>query len=137
MESLRAYQWPGNIRELENLIERLAILSEGGRLEASDLPDYIRGGQRDCQIVELGEDLPATGVDFNELVDKFETQLISMALSKTNWNKKAAARLLKLNRTTLVEKIKKKGLAERIEMSVEDESDDAAQTPAAFFRLNE
>jgi DNA-binding NtrC family response regulator len=53
------------------------------------------------------------------LVDDFETSLINTALEKTGGNKKAAAKLLNLNRTTLVEKIKKKGLAAQIEVSVE------------------
>lgn len=137
MNAMLTYQWPGNVRELENLIERLAILTDTSRLDLQDLPDYMRATGSGCRIIELGEDLPAHGVDFNDLVDKFETQLISMALSKTNWNKKAAARLLRLNRTTLVEKIKKKGLAEKIEVLVEDEIDDVPATPAGFFRLNE
>jgi transcriptional regulator with GAF, ATPase, and Fis domain len=137
MSTLCAYAWPGNVRELENLIERMAILTESEKLPLNELPDYVRGGQAQCEIIELGEDLPAQGVDFNDLVEKFETRLISMALSKTNWNKKAAARLLHLNRTTLVEKIKKKGLAEKIEVLVEDDSDDAAPAMAGMFRLNE
>lgn len=137
MKTMQGYAWPGNVRELENLIERLAILSETDRLQPQDLPDYLRGQQSQCEIIELGEDLPAHGVDFNDLVEKFETRLISMALSKTNWNKKAAARLLHLNRTTLVEKIKKKGLAEKIEVSIEDDSDEAAPALSGMFRLNE
>lgn len=134
---MTGYNWPGNVRELENLIERLAILNDSGILDAAELPDYVRGGQQNCQIIELGDDLPASGVDFNDLVDKFETRLISLALSKTNWNKKAAARLLHLNRTTLVEKIKKKGLAEQIEISVEDAVESEALSASGMFRLNE
>jgi DNA-binding NtrC family response regulator len=61
-------------------------------------------------------DLPSDGVDFNACIDELETTLITRALERTNWNKKAAAKLLKLNRTTLVEKIKKKGLEQRIEV---------------------
>ncbi len=134
---MTGYNWPGNVRELENLIERLAILNDTGRLEASELPEYMRTQSGSCQIIELGDDLPSVGVDFNDLVDKFETKLISLALSKTNWNKKAAARLLHLNRTTLVEKIKKKGLAEKIEVTVEDDADEAPTTVAGMFRLND
>ncbi|MBN8549624.1 MAG: sigma-54-dependent Fis family transcriptional regulator [Deltaproteobacteria bacterium] len=138
MKTMQSYPWPGNVRELENLIERLAILADTDRLLPQDLPDYLRGQQNACEIIELGEDLPSQGVDFNDLVEKFETRLISMALSKTNWNKKAAARLLHLNRTTLVEKIKKKGLAEKIEVTVEDDRDDAAPAMmSGLFRLNE
>jgi transcriptional regulator with GAF, ATPase, and Fis domain len=104
------YAWPGNVRELENLIERLAILTEGATLQASDLPDYISGALDATQIFTDVDEIPADGLDFNQLVDQFETKLITMALNRTSWNKKAAAKLLRLNRTTLVEKIKKKGL---------------------------
>ena len=54
--------------------------------------------------------LPPAGLCFREVVDDFETDLIRQALEQTHWNKNAAARLLRLNRTTLIEKIKKKGL---------------------------
>ncbi|MCB0318483.1 MAG: sigma-54-dependent Fis family transcriptional regulator [Bdellovibrionales bacterium] len=115
-DKFNAYSWPGNVRELENLIERLAILAEGKQINLQDLPDYILGHQQDCTILEIGEFMPDAGVSFNELVDQFESKLITMALDKTGWNKKAAAELLNLNRTTLVEKIKKKGLAQEIEV---------------------
>lgn len=109
-EIIRTYGWPGNVRELENLIERVAILTDSGVIEASDLPQYFTETGKECFLVERPEEIPSEGIDFNRLVDDFETKLITLALSKTNGNKKAAASLLKLNRTTLVEKIKKKGL---------------------------
>ena len=65
--------------------------------------------------------MPDSGVSFNDLVNQFESKLITMALDKTGWNKKAAAELLNLNRTTLVEKIKKKGLSQQVEVIREDE----------------
>ena len=54
--------------------------------------------------------MPEIGTDFNSAVDAFENALILQALEKTGWNRNQAAAMLKLNRTTLVEKIKKKGL---------------------------
>lgn len=107
---LTNHNWPGNVRELENLVERLAILTEGEVINVHDLPEHFMERSEQLQVVELGTELPADGLDFNLLVDSFETRLISMALSRTRGNKKAAARLLHLNRTTLIEKIKKKGL---------------------------
>jgi transcriptional regulator with GAF, ATPase, and Fis domain len=107
---LMNHSWPGNVRELENLVERLAILTEGDVVNAHDLPEHFMERSEQLTVVELGTELPADGLDFNSLVDNFETRLISMALSRTRGNKKAAARLLHLNRTTLIEKIKKKGL---------------------------
>lgn len=111
-----SYQWPGNVRELENLIERLAILSESDTVQMSDLPEHFNQCQQATQIIDIGEEIPESGLDFNLLINNFENKLISMALKKTNGNKKAAARLLNLNRTTLVEKIKKKGLASNLEV---------------------
>jgi transcriptional regulator with GAF, ATPase, and Fis domain len=119
LNKLTSYNWPGNVRELENLMERVAILAGGDSVHESDLPDYITGSENHTQVIELAEEMPLEGLDFNNLVDQFETRLINMALSRTNGNKKAAARLLRLNRTTLVEKIRKKGLESKIEVSVE------------------
>ena len=109
MNLLMAYSWPGNIRELENLVERLSILKAGGVVELEDLPERYRGIQaRNFNSDEV--DIPEAGLDFNSAVDSYENALILKALEKTKWNRNQAAILLKLNRTTLVEKIKKKGL---------------------------
>jgi transcriptional regulator with GAF, ATPase, and Fis domain len=117
------YPWPGNVRELENLIERLAILTDGPTLTLSDLPDYMLEALPTVPQypAPLAVELPPDGLDFNEAVHTLEVRLISLALERTNGNKKAAARLLNLNRTTLVEKIRKKGLAKQYAGSDEDE----------------
>jgi transcriptional regulator with GAF, ATPase, and Fis domain len=114
-----SYGWPGNIRELENLVERLAVLADNDYIDANMLPDMSPHAGAGTEIVELAHDMPDDGIDFNALVNQFECRLISMALTRTQGNKKAAARLLRLNRTTLVEKIKKKGLEESIEIESE------------------
>ncbi|MGZ3692348.1 MAG: sigma-54-dependent transcriptional regulator, partial [Pseudobdellovibrio sp.] len=109
LKCLVNYSWPGNIRELENLIERLSILKGFGMIEVSDLPPKYRSTA--ASFAETGSvDIPETGLDFNTAVDQFENALILKALEKTGWNKNQAALLLRLNRTTLVEKMKKKGL---------------------------
>jgi transcriptional regulator with GAF, ATPase, and Fis domain len=138
MSALCAYSWPGNVRELENVMERLAILSDGPTLQTTDLPEYMLSGETlqraqeytdqliQPKILSLGvtstsiEEIPESGLDFNALVDGFENSLIMKALERTAGNKKAAAKLLKLNRTTLVEKIKKKGLESKIEVIAYD-----------------
>lgn len=117
MKSLKAYAWPGNIRELENLIERLSILIDGDAVYESDLPDYIVETQNSLPKELILSALPDQGLDFNAAVEGFENNLILQALERTGGNKKAAARLLNLNRTTLVEKIKKKGLESRFDSS--------------------
>lgn len=115
LDLLTQYAWPGNIRELENLVERLTILKSGGVVDVADLPERYRGSQADEAIdadAALMAEIPEDGLDFNNAVDAFENSLILRALEKTGWNRNQAALLLKLNRTTLVEKIKKKGLSQ-------------------------
>lgn len=106
---LFSYPWPGNIRELENLVERISILKGEGEITCADLPAKF------CKVQPLKAsepmiELPGDGMDFNSAVDAYENALILNALEKTGWNRNQAALLLRLNRTTLVEKIKKKGL---------------------------
>lgn len=109
LNSLSCYPWPGNIRELENLVERLAILKGSGVVDTNDLPPKYRQSHL-LQNQSHSFDIPEEGLDFNAAVDQFENNLILKALEKTNWNRNQAAQLLRLNRTTLVEKLKKKGI---------------------------
>jgi DNA-binding NtrC family response regulator len=107
LKRLVEYHWPGNVRELESLIERLAILLGGtGWISEQDLPADVRGGHGPLRAVALPQD----GLDFAQEVDSFETDLIRQALDATGGNKNRAAQLLRLKRTTLVEKIRAKGL---------------------------
>jgi len=113
MDLLLHYAWPGNIRELENLVERLAILKGDGIVDVADLPEKYRQGAENQGASAENQELqvlPDSGLDFNSAVDAYENALIIQALEKTGWNRNRAAQLLRLNRTTLVEKIKKKGL---------------------------
>ena len=109
MESLCHYPWPGNIREMENLVERLSVLKSGGRIELNDLPErYRMSGKRNFALSTVS--IPNNGMDFNEAVNQYENAILIKVLERTNWNRRRAAALLNLNRTTLVEKLKKKGL---------------------------
>lgn len=104
---LATYDWPGNVRELENTIERAMLLCTADRIEPRDLPARIRGlGGENGDNAALT--LPATGIDLRAAVESFENELIRQALDRTGWNKNRAALLLKLNRTTLVEMLKRK-----------------------------
>jgi len=108
LELLCSYAWPGNVRELENMMERLTVLRGEGEIGDADLPESVRRTTAPgLQVPQLG----AAGLSFRDVVDAFETDLILQALEKTHWNKNRAAQLLDLNRTTLIEKIKKKGLS--------------------------
>lgn len=108
MEVFTRYSWPGNVRELENMVERLVILKPSGLIEVSDFPEQITAKiQRLAKPV--GDEMSLSpNVSFKEAVEDYETQLISKALEQTGGNKNKAAELLGLNRTTLVEKIKRK-----------------------------
>ncbi|MBI3013840.1 MAG: sigma-54-dependent Fis family transcriptional regulator [Candidatus Tectomicrobia bacterium] len=112
---LMNYDWPGNVRELENLIERLVILKEAGTIEIEDLPKKFFGARSDGNFPQF--DIPDQGISLKEVVDRFENQIILRALEKSDWVKNKAARLLGMNRTTLVEKLKKKHLAQPLSKS--------------------
>lgn len=119
LNELCNYPWPGNIRELENLIERLCVFKNQENIEVSDLPEKYRSSKNSTQTLSTIS-IPKEGIDFNSAVDSYENSLLVKALKKTNWNKRQAAMLLNLNRTTLIEKIKKKGLQSPIDL--EDKS---------------
>src|SRR5690606_13284207 len=102
---LAEYSFPGNVRELENTIERAVLLCTTDMIEPRDLPAKIRGLGTERRITPK---LPDTGINLRNAVESFENQLIRQALERTCWNKKQAASLLGLNRTTLVEMLKRK-----------------------------
>jgi DNA-binding NtrC family response regulator len=110
---LSEYDWPGNIRELENMIERLVVLKKQGVVTAGDLPEKI--GRRSAapalpeQFIRFSED----GINLSREVEQYEQHLIIEALRKANGVTTRAAQLLHLNRTTLVEKLKRKGVDPR------------------------
>jgi len=131
IQILANYSWPGNIRELGNFIERMVVLSMGDNITPRDLPEKVLGEvprenlppmeKSGCELspTEMLQNglkqsffigLPEGGINLKNAVEEFERGLITEALEKTNWVKNKAAGLLELNRTTLVEKIKKMGL---------------------------
>jgi two-component system NtrC family response regulator len=103
---LDIYPWPGNIRELENLMERLAALHEGGTITVDDLPEYMLN--RASKIGPVLLNIPPDGVDL-EQVDK---DLIREALERNQWNQTRAARFLRISRNTLIYRMQKYGLTE-------------------------
>ncbi len=108
LECLMRHDWPGNVRELENVIERMVILSNGDYLTLEDVPEYILGKTGSTFMPYVQEfDIPEEGIHLPRLVAEFEKNLILKALEKTGWVKNRAAKLLHINRTTLIEKMKK------------------------------
>ncbi|RPI76371.1 MAG: sigma-54-dependent Fis family transcriptional regulator [Desulfobacteraceae bacterium] len=108
MKALGDYDWPGNVRELENIIERMVILSENEYLELEDLPEKIAQKEKMDQTIQIL--IPDEGFSLSNAINEYERQLIINALEKADWVKNRAAKLLNMNRTTLVEKIKKQGI---------------------------
>lgn len=111
IQALSTYAWPGNVRELENLVERMAILNSVGEIDLEQLPEKFSGlSAAPTATGPAVIEIPEEGIDFNALVDQFECALIRKALDKAGGIKNKAANLLNIKRTTLVEKMKKKGL---------------------------
>ena len=114
MTRLMEYHWPGNIRELENMIERLVVLSRSGTIEMSDLPEHLQRrpvsiDQTEGQFIAFNDQ----GVNLSRELEQLENRLIVGALRQANGITSKAAQLLNVNRTTLVEKMKRKGFASK------------------------
>lgn len=117
MKCLQQYKWPGNVRELENLIERLMILNNSSTVKITDLPEkfcHVAGKEHMASEGSHAEAfsydklrLPNAGIKLNETIEEIERRLIHEALERTGGVRSSAARLLGLNRTTLIEKLKK------------------------------
>jgi DNA-binding NtrC family response regulator len=110
MFALRHYYWPGNIRELENLIERTVILKGSGDIVLSDLPPKLRSGHDEPSTPAPTPvaDRTSERTDLRAILESVEDRMIAEALVRTGGNKNRAAELLGLNRTTLVEKLRRK-----------------------------
>jgi two-component system response regulator AtoC len=119
METLVAYPWPGNIRELENVIERAVLFCDTQKLRASDLPPEIRGIPAMANVSLSEADLQAALAGEGGLkehvkvaMSRLEKELVSRALQQTTGNVTHAARLLKISRKGLQLKMKELGLRE-------------------------
>jgi DNA-binding NtrC family response regulator len=109
IQRLGAYEWPGNVRELENLVERLVVVASNRMVVINDLPAHLRTTVVDLENATL--DLPESGVDLRIFLTQLEERLIAQALERTGGNKNRAAELLGMNRTTLVEKLRRRNVA--------------------------
>jgi DNA-binding NtrC family response regulator len=106
MRRLMAYQWPGNVRQLENAVERAVAFTVGrSQIDVDDLPTEVQQAQETAAASAVT--LPDEGMDLAAFVAGIERELIRRSLERTNGNKGRAARLLNLKRTTLVEKLKR------------------------------
>jgi DNA-binding NtrC family response regulator len=108
MRRLMASQWPGNVRQLENAIERAFAFSAGrSQIDVGDLPSEIQQVHEPALMSSVT--LPEHGIDLDAFIAGIERELIQRSLERTGGNKGQAAKLLNLKRTTLVEKLKRIG----------------------------
>lgn len=106
MKLLMDYNWPGNVRELENVIERTVTLIRNQEITAQDMPDFlISSPEKLCDQHLI--DIMAEAVSFEEAIKDMEKRLLILALEKAGGNKSEAARILKMKRETLRDKVEK------------------------------
>jgi DNA-binding NtrC family response regulator len=110
------YQWPGNIRELKNAIERIVLLEEGPELRADHLP--FAGARDEASSIGtkidqvLSRPIPNEGIEFEQLVADLEREMIVKASDQAKWNQSHTARLLNLKRDKLRYRMKAYGLGD-------------------------
>jgi PAS domain S-box-containing protein len=101
---LTSYRWDGNIRELRNVIQRMVVLSSGGRITVESIPEYI------SDIVGEGEDKTVDDYDLEGIVENLERKTIREVMQLADGNKQKAAKMLKIKRSTLYYKLEKYGI---------------------------
>ena len=104
LRALMAYDWPGNVRQFENAIEHAVAMAAAKSEIAPDvLPDDVRERAGSMLVPTIA--IPDEGLNFTSLVSQLERELILRGLEKTGGNKRQAARLLNLSRTTFIDKL--------------------------------
>ena len=104
------YPWPGNIRELQNMIERISIIKDEGYIEVKDLSEKMVKNVKkksDQNYGSLFYNNESESFDFKEMIESYQKEIIQYSLKKFDWNKKKASEFLKLKRTTFVEMVKR------------------------------
>ncbi len=112
LDALCAYRWPGNVRQLLHTLEQMMVLAEGTVLDTCDLPPMV------SRTAEQGGDVsfevPEEGIDFYAETERFQRAILEQVLDRVAWNKNRAASLLRMNRTTLVERLKRLGMTQDV-----------------------
>jgi two-component system NtrC family response regulator len=122
MKYFQNYRWPGNIRELENVIERIVVLSRGDEITVEDLPDFLR--QEHVPVDTLHLDLPPQGVS----LEAVEKELIERALRKFNGNQTHTAKYLDISRKALMYRMEKHGIKRPATPGLGEDTEEAGHT---------
>jgi two-component system NtrC family response regulator len=109
------YRWPGNIRELENVIERVVVLTRGDEITLADLPDFLRREKPAIDMLQL--ELPSQGIS----LEAVEKELIVRALDKFHGNQTHAAKYLDISRKALIYRMEKHGIRRKTSEEEEEE----------------
>jgi two-component system NtrC family response regulator len=112
------YRWPGNIRELENVIERIVVLARGDEITLADLPDFLRRERPAIDTLQL--ELPERGIS----LESVEKELLVRALEKFNGNQTHAAKYLDISRKALIYRMEKYGIRKRTDEEELERSED-------------
>ena len=121
--ALERYDWPGNVRELKNAIERSMVLTQGGQIDAKDLPEEIATGKAITQKASSnGLDTGMNDRDFREAKRKFEVAWITKQLASHRWNVSRTAATIGLHRQSLQEKLRELGIRRPGREPMEDEA---------------
>jgi two-component system, NtrC family, response regulator AtoC len=104
---LNLYAWPGNVREMENLFERLVVLNRSGTITGDDVPPRLRGAVAASEVTAAAAELARGAIDLPAAMAAIESSLIDQALRQSGGNKTRAAELLGLSRTPLPDKLKR------------------------------
>jgi DNA-binding NtrC family response regulator len=131
LERFSAYRWPGNIRELENTVERIVILTRGSEVALADLPPFLQAEHAPLEVISL--DLPPRGISLGGI----EKEVLLRALQKCEWNQSQAARYLGLSRKTLIYRMHKYNLFGRRPLCVTPDRSTAAEIDSAAGRASQ
>ncbi len=132
MKTLQAHPWRGNVRELENVLERVVALTTGDTIELKDVTECLQKPMASKESAPSS--IPAEGLDLDQVIGDLEKSFLLKALERTNWVKRDAARLLRLNMRSFRYRLEKHGIHKHREPGSppdeeEPESDDGPDTP--------
>ncbi len=110
IDILKTYSWPGNVRELKNIVERIAVNTEGEIVKKNDIPEYIIEEINSSQTASINNDCELKEGSLKNTLFEIEKRIIRETLLNCNYNKAETARVLNIPRMTLYRKLKEMGL---------------------------